>query len=452
MTSTFDSRVVSLAGLVQGLVLVTFPAEGIAFTSASRYALSSAQYGGMYLPAALTAVAGTLIGPLLGRRIATKAVYLAGLTFSLASMVLLGASVFVDTDTAVCYPLLLAGTAFLGVGFGLTVPALITYAAIFHPLAVDRAELNLTALLGLGIVLGAVLGGVLSAGGHWWMMSALSAALVVALLSASVRLPTGNRPRSAGRKRPQAIPMRFRLYLVFVLLLGICVAMHVDWSRLGLPKNGEFGAGGVPPTLGALWGGAVILGRVLFASLDRWHRARAGYSILPFALVSGVIVAGLLTHNDALAWFSIFVLGALACAAFLPLGRTGEPGMTAVTVAVTGGVIGFYLVGYGLAAPSLHMLHHNMGVSLRVIFAVTVLVALMMAFLSSGVVLRPSGLPDHQDAGTAGGSGTSGTLAVSLPFISERELTRLKPRVGLVATVRRRKLSGRARRARLVGS
>ncbi len=410
MTSTFDSRVVNLAGLVQGLVLVTFPAEGISFTSASRYALSSAQYGDMFLPAALTAIAGALIGALLGRRTATKTIYLAGLTFSLASMMLLGASVFVDTDKAVCYPLLLAATAFLGVGFGLTVPALIRYASILHPLAVDRAELNLTALVGLGMVLGAVLGGLLAGGGLWWIMQALSAALVVALLSASVRLPTSDGPMRF-RERPHAIPMRSRLYLVFVLLLGICVAMHVDWSRLGLPKSGEFGAGGVPPTLGAFWGGAVILGRVLFAGLDRWPRARAAYSILPFVLVSGVIVAGLLTHSDALAWFSIYLLSALACAAFLPLGRAGEPGMTAVTVAVTGGIIGFYLVGYGLAAPSLHMLQHNLGMSLRVIFAATVLVALMMAFLSSGVVLRRSGLPDRQDAGSAGGPGTSGTLA-----------------------------------------
>ncbi len=51
-----QSQVVYAAALVQGIVLVTFPAASAIFTSASSYGLSSSQYGAMFLPQAITAV------------------------------------------------------------------------------------------------------------------------------------------------------------------------------------------------------------------------------------------------------------------------------------------------------------------------------------------------------------------------------------------------------------
>jgi len=141
---------VNAAGLVQGVVLVTFPAASTIFTSQGGYGLSSARYGDMFLPQVVTAVAASLLGTGLARRIGIKRVYLLGLASSLASMALLLASVPVKADQAVAYLLLLLATAFLGAGFGLTVPALNRYASVFHPGQVDRSVLVLNALLGLG--------------------------------------------------------------------------------------------------------------------------------------------------------------------------------------------------------------------------------------------------------------------------------------------------------------
>ena len=53
-------------------------------------------------------------------------------------MGLLIVSQFVETNTAVAFPLLLVATGFLGVGFGLTVPTLNTLTAAFHPGASSR--------------------------------------------------------------------------------------------------------------------------------------------------------------------------------------------------------------------------------------------------------------------------------------------------------------------------
>jgi hypothetical protein len=134
-----ETNVVYGAGLVQGVVLVTFPAASTIFTDPSRYALSSTQYVFMFLPQVLTAIAAALLGGSLARRLGTKRVYLLGLAANLASMALLIASQFLVADRALSYGLLLAATACLGAGFGLTVPALNTLIAGFHPDAVDTS-------------------------------------------------------------------------------------------------------------------------------------------------------------------------------------------------------------------------------------------------------------------------------------------------------------------------
>jgi len=99
----------------------------------------------MFLPQVTTAIAASLLGAGLARRISTKRAYLLGLVFSLLSMGLLITSTFVRTDQSVAYPLLLIASAFLGAGFGLTVPVLNTYSAVFHPASVDRSVLILNA-------------------------------------------------------------------------------------------------------------------------------------------------------------------------------------------------------------------------------------------------------------------------------------------------------------------
>jgi MFS family permease len=103
----------------------------------------------------------------LARRFGTKQVYLAGLAANLLSMVLLIVSSFFTSDQPVAYGLLLAATACLGVGFGLTAPALNTFTAVFHPAAVDRSVLVLNALLGLGTALAPVFVAIFVGLGLW---------------------------------------------------------------------------------------------------------------------------------------------------------------------------------------------------------------------------------------------------------------------------------------------
>src|SRR5262245_42278492 len=189
MATRAETSVVYAAGAVQGIVLVTFPAASTIFTDPDQYDLSNTQYGLLFLPQVVTAIAASLLGASFGRRFGTRRVYLAGLACSLLSMLLLIVSQFFETNTSVAFPLLLVATAFLGVGFGLAVPALNTLTAAFHPAGVEASVLVLNALLGMGTALAPVFVAIFIGLGFWWGLPVMSTILLAALLAVSLGLP-----------------------------------------------------------------------------------------------------------------------------------------------------------------------------------------------------------------------------------------------------------------------
>jgi hypothetical protein len=143
------------AGIIQGVALVTFPAASAIFISPTYYRLSSTEYGGMFVPQAIMAIALSLMGGGLTRHLGIKRIYLLGLVADLLAMMFLVLSQFVMRNHSLAYGILLIATTCMGVGFGLTVPAINTLAAAFFPHNVEKAVLVLNALLGVGTDAGA---------------------------------------------------------------------------------------------------------------------------------------------------------------------------------------------------------------------------------------------------------------------------------------------------------
>src|ERR1051325_3858026 len=240
MASKAERTVINAAGLVQGIVLVTFPAASTIFTDTSEYGLSSTQYGAMFLPQVALAIATSLLGSGLARRISAKRVYLLGLACSTIAMVLLLASTLVKSDQAAAYPMLLVATAFLGAGFGLTVPVLNTHTSMFNPDSVDRSVLVLNALLGLGTALAPVLVAIFVGLGFWWGLPVLAAVFLVALVVLSVPLPLRTPPPAPTAAERSGIPARFWMFAGFAVLYGICETVNGNWSQLDMTN--ELGA------------------------------------------------------------------------------------------------------------------------------------------------------------------------------------------------------------------
>jgi MFS family permease len=400
MATRTEANVVYAAGVVQGIALVTFPAASTIFTDPDEYDLSSTQYGTLFLPQVIAAIAAALLGASLGSRFGTKRVYLAGLAASLISMVVLIVSQFLTDDKSLAYALLLVATAFLGAGFGLGVPALNTFAAAFHPAAVDRSILVLNALLGLGTVLAPVFVAIFVGLGFWWGLPLTSVVLLVALLLVSMRLPLRiEAQRTASARGATRIPARFWVYAGFAVLYGVCETVNGNWSQLDMTS--ELGASTTQAalTLTAFWG-MVTLGRVFFAAVQRRVPSRLTYHALPFVLAAAFLVIALLPEDEPALGIVAFGLAGLGCSALLPLTISfGQEELTAFSAGIAGGVIAFYQLGYGIAAFGVGPLHDG-GVGLPTIYAFSAGIAVVMGAWSYAVARRrPSPATLHPQLG-----------------------------------------------------
>jgi len=383
MASNAEYRVVNLAGLVQGITLVTFPAASAILTDPTGYDLSSTQYGFMFIPQVLTAIATSLLGSRLASRFSAKGVLLAGLVSNITSMVLLVLTTAFESDQTVAYPLLLLATAFLGTGFGLTVPVINTYVAEFRHDHADRAVLVLNALLGLGTALAPVFVAVFVGLGFWWGLPVLSAFLLVLLALTASRLPLRAEQTAARSTAGTGIPRRFWLFAGFAVLYGICETMNGNWSGQQMTSQGA-STTQAALALTAFWA-MVTIGRVLFAAVDRWLPGRMVLRVLPLVLVATFLMTGALPDDTPWLGLAVFGLAGLGCSALLPLTISlGQNALTSMSSALAGGVIAFYQVGYGIAAFGVGPLVDH-GTSLSTLYSWTAAAAAAMALLSLAV-------------------------------------------------------------------
>jgi fucose permease len=393
MAQRNEIAAVYVAAVIQGLALVTFPAAGTVFTNANAFGLSSTEYGAMFVPQAITAISASLLGAGLIRRQGIKRIYLLGLTADLVSMALLFLSQFFMTDGRVAYSMLLLATASLGIGFGLTVPALNTFTAAFFPQKIDSAVLVLNALLGLGTVLAPVLVAVFIGLGIWWGLPLLAAILLLALLLFSAPLPLqAETDKTPQQKVKTALPSRFWIFAAFVLLYGVCETMNGNWASLYMTQS--LGASTTLASLAlTIFWGTVTAGRMLFAAIGRWFPEQRTYQVLPFVVVAALIAVAFIPKSEPFLGILAFGLAGLGCSALLPLTISfGQKELTAIAASVPGGLIAFYQMGYGIAAFGVGPLQQEAGLSLATIFGSAAIVALVMSALSF-VVTRHRDMP-----------------------------------------------------------
>jgi fucose permease len=374
------------AGLVQGVALVTFPAISSILTSPDEYGLTNTAYGGLFLPQAVAAISAALAGAGLTRRYGVKRIFLAGLVADFVSMSLLVASQFTIGQGLLPYAMLLLATTSLGIGFGLVVPSLNTFAAAFFPDAADRAVLYLNALLGLGTALAPVLVAVFVGLAVWWGLPLVVAGLLALLVVASLGLPLRADTASAAGLSPGSIPSRFWLFAAFALLYGIVETMNGNWATLYMSSSLGAPATVASLALTAFWG-MVTVGRILFAAIERRFPETNTYRLLPFVAAAAVLLIAALPAGSDIAGVAAFALAGLGCSALLPLTISfGQRELAALGASVAAGLIAFYQMGYGLSAFGVGPLVDSAGIELATLYQLTAIVAVVLGALSFVVV------------------------------------------------------------------
>lgn len=388
--ATTDRRAVGavyVAGLVQGVALVTFPAASSILTSPAEYGLSSTAYGALFLPQAIAAILGALAGSRLTGRMGIKRMLVAGLVGDFAAMALLVVSQAFIGQGSIAYALLLLATTSLGLGFGLTVPALNTLAAGSFPAAADRAVLVLNALLGLGTALAPVLVAVFLGIGWWWGLPTIVAILLAVIVRSCLDLRLDVGPTATGATGGGTpLPARFWVFAAFALLYGIIETTNGNWATLYM--SGTLGASTAQASvaLTTFWA-SVTVGRILFAAIERRLPETTTYRFLPFVAAVAMGLLALLPSGATSAGILGFALAGLGCSALLPLTISfGQRELTVVGASLAGLLIASYQIGYGIAAFGIGPLLERLGLSFTAIFGAAAIVAVMLGTLAAMVV------------------------------------------------------------------
>lgn len=379
--SRFEIALLYGAGVVQGLALVTFPAASTIFTSPHGFHLSNTQYGAMFVPQVLLAILASAFGSRLARRLGLRGVLLMGLCADLLSMALLAISAIL-VGTVAAFGLLCVATGALGLGFGAAVMALNTLIEGFFPHNADAAVLVLNALLGVGTALAPVLVALFTGLGMWWGLPLLIVLMLAVLLAGTLRaaLQLPYNPASA----TGTLPARFWAYAAAATLYGLAETLCGNWSTLYLTTERGVPVARAALALTAFWV-MVTVGRLVVATLERVIAARWIYLALPVLLV---VVFQIVAHADSpVVGVAAFAAAGLACSALLPfsISFAGEefPKMAAM---MSGGLIAFYQVGYGLAAFGVGPLHQLAGWPFSTVFSAGSIVALAFALVAARLV------------------------------------------------------------------
>lgn len=377
---------INVIGLGQGLALVTFPAASSIFTSPHGFDFSAASYGMMFIPQVILAILASSLGPRLARRWTLKHVLLAGLSADLVAMTLLALSRLMQDFPGVAYGTLLVATGSLGFGFGATVMAANTYVEKFSPGREDRAVLALNALLGAGTALAPLFVAAVIALGAWWLLPLVVAVALAALLFFSAKQPLEASVVAVGASSSQHLPRRFWLYAAAVLLYGIVETLNGNWSGPYLTGDRGVSTRGASFALMAFWT-MVTIGRILFAAVSSRTTVRWIYIGLPVLLMLAFqLISRATGETSAIVAFGFAGFG---CSAFFPLciSLSGQE-FPRYAAMMSGEIVAFYQVGYGVAAFGVGSLREFIGVPIRVVYSVGSLIAGVMLAVSLAVVFR----------------------------------------------------------------
>jgi MFS family permease len=409
--ATAESRLVCATAVVEGFVLVTFPAASAIMTGRSHFDIVGTAYGELVIPELVAAILASLTGFGLARRHASKLAYILGLCLGLAASGLLIASSQVERDHSLAFPLLLAASACIGAGFGMTVPVLLAYSRFLHACAEDVSVLGINALIAVGALIAPGVATAFVDMGRWLGLPALSAALLIVLLLRSNCLPRHVGAPQRPRRQAFTCTVQFLLYAVFAMAYAICAAVLVIWSELrvatppGVLTPAQLTAAvhtsSTAPALHAsiafatFWGATLAAGRVALAIIDRWpsQLARMAGYLVPIVVLAILMAIGVFTHHLGLSTFAVFILAALGCSALLPLTFSfTQRDVTAISAALAGGVIAYQLA-YGMVAGGLRP-HQASGAGALAMFGGMAVIGLVVSGLSFLIVRSRPGMPD----------------------------------------------------------
>jgi fucose permease len=304
---------VYVAALFQGLTLVSFPASSDVLMQAHGF--THAQYGAIFLPQVAAATLGAFGGGALSGRLSLKTIFLLALLANAVSQALLA----LTATAPLAYTTLLVGTAFLGLGFGMTGGPLNTYPRLLFPAKSGTALLALHSTMGVGLSAGPLLVGWLTMRQAWlaFPVGLAGAGAVLTIVAGTAKLPA-NRPAKstiAMDSSPAAQP-EFWLLLSIAVVYAFAEGTFSSWAVIFVRESRGLSPMTATGALSAFWA-ALVAGRLLVSGVLLRASPLAPWSVLPLVILCAFLfIPTIMTPSSAIFGFGLAGLG---CSAFFPL-------------------------------------------------------------------------------------------------------------------------------------
>lgn len=300
-------------GFVIGLTLVSFPASSAYLRQ--LHGFSDAQYGAIYLPQLIAAIAGAVGGGWATGRLGLKRMFAVSLVAFALAQGLLGVSASLSPDRALIA--IMAATACFGFGFGFGGGPLNAFAVLLFPRRATSALTALHMLAGAGLTVAPFYFATLAAAGQWrWGPGTLVAiTLCLIALTLTARFPVMARDE----RDVQASPGRsvfFWICASIAILYSIAEGIFSNWAIIFAQEERGLDPATAALALTAFWG-SITAGRLIASFVA----ARVGPQTILLALpvAMAAVLLALPQTRDGTDVIIGFAAAGLACSAFFPM-------------------------------------------------------------------------------------------------------------------------------------
>lgn len=363
-----------LIAFLTGVNFVVFPALGTAFTDPSVFALSSSQFGSLFLPQVVCIIISCLSAPFLVNRFGPKIILASGIALMIISTGVLWSLQFFMHDKSLLFPVLMVLVAFTGSGFGLSITTLNPLAASLFKDNPSSAILILQFLVGLGTSASPLMMSLAGDVHHWMYVPGI---IVLAVVFSFIAFLCISLPKEQFFELPSKLHIPAKLWMFFgvIVLYGFIEGTFGSFGTILLKgrglSNSEASLG-----LSLFWGG-IAVNRLLFGVFARKHDLSLVYLLSPIGVGAAIVL--LLIFSGA-GWILsvMFLTGFFMGSIFPGTIGWGTVEFPTLTVMVSGFLMAANQVGTGIVT---NVLGHFTSRTSFILEALVILAALICVFL-----------------------------------------------------------------------
>jgi FHS family glucose/mannose:H+ symporter-like MFS transporter len=376
--------IVFLLAFFTGVNFVVFPALGTAFTDSSLFALSSSQFGNLFIPQVICIIISCLAAPFLVNKWGPKTILAIGLLLMITSTGALWMLQYYMQDKSLLFTLLMILVAFTGSGFGLSITTLNPLAASLFENNKSSAILILQFLVGLGTSTSPLMMNLIGNVSHWMYVprSIFILVTVIFILFLCLKLEKGT-----FFELPQhfKIPSKLWIFFIVIVLYGCIEGTFGSFGAIIL-KNQGLDNNKASLGLSLFWGG-IALNRLLFGIFSKNNDLSYLFLFSPL-IVAGLLLLLLVYPNVSIIVLMMFLIGFFMGSIFPGSIGWGTVEFPTLSVLVSGFLMAANQIGTGIITNVLGSFSNQTNIIFQFLIVCMILICILLFYLKKNSKIK----------------------------------------------------------------